>query len=221
MEKITTEDNSITYFNEKYEETYHSKTGAKEESLKKFVEPCKDVIEANDTIKVLDICFGIGYNTAALLDYMKENYPNKKIFITALENDMEIVSKIDDNNESGFNQYNLIKELIKNKKEYKPLFKLDKENVKIKLIIEDAREAIKKIKNKFNIIFLDPFSPKKCPELWTKEFFQDIEKIMEKDAILTTYSCARVVKDNLLAVNLKIEDGPCVGRKSPSTIARK
>lgn len=217
MIKIKTEDDSITFYNDKYEETYHSKTGAKEESIKKFVEPCKEVIEANDTIKVLDICFGIGYNTAALLDYIAENYPNKKVFITALENDYEIINKIPENDSSGFKSYGKIQELIKNKKKS---YKYKDENIMMKLIIADARESIKQLKNKFDIVFLDPFSPKKCPELWSEGFIKDIKEHMEDKAILTTYSCARTVKDNLKNNGLVVNDGPCVGRRSPSTIAR-
>ena len=84
----------------------------------------------------------------------------------------------------------------------------------------DARETIKLIpKEIVDAVFLDPFSPKTCPELWTKEFFENIHKTMKKDAILATYSCARVVRDNLKAAHFRVEDGPCIGRRAPSTIA--
>jgi len=218
MEKITTKDDSITFVSEDFDETYHSTTGAREEAFKKFVEPCKDVIEKNDTIKVLDICFGMGYNSAALLDYTSK-YPGKKIFITGLENDEAIINKATYNDKSGFDNYSIIQELVQSQK--KNRFKLDKGIIKIKLIVNNARESIKKINNKFHIVFLDPFSPKNCPELWEEEFFKDIYDRMEKGGILTTYSCARLVRDNLKAVGFKVEDGPKVQRRGPSTIATK
>ena len=40
MKKVTTNDNSVTFYNEKYSEHYHSTSGAEEEAIKKFVEPC-------------------------------------------------------------------------------------------------------------------------------------------------------------------------------------
>ena len=74
---------------------------------------------------------------------------------------------------------------------------------------------------KADAVFFDPFSPKKVPDMWEKEFFKDIFDAMKNNSILATYSCARVVRDNLKAVGFKVEDGPKIGRRSPSTLAIK
>ena len=86
-------------------------------------------------------------------------------------------------------------------------------------MLGDARDTMKKLNGNFDVVFLDPFSPKKNPELWTKEFFYDIRKLMNKKGVLATYSCAKIVRDNLKKVGFSVKDGPCVGRKSPSTLA--
>lgn len=205
MKKIITDDGSITYFNEKYEEHYHSVSGAEEEAVKKFAEPCS--IKERDEVNILDICFGMGYNSAAALDCFK----GRKINIIALENDKNIINQIQ-NIDSNFSSYNIIKEAAKhlNYKDNK---------IEIKIILGDARETIKQLNQKFDIIFLDPFSPKKCPELWTEEFFKDIKSITKEQAILATYSCASSVRNNLKAEGFIVKDGPIVGRKSPGTIA--
>ncbi len=192
MKLVKTKDNSFTFFNEEFNETYHSVSGAIEESFEKFVKPCKEFKNP----KILDICFGVGYNSCAALDF----FENCKI--TAIEKDKEILSKI--------------KELNPNFKNYDKIKKLE-----INLIIGDARIVVKDLKEKFDIVFLDPFSPKKCPELWTLEFIKDIYNIMNKNGILTTYSCARSVRDNLVKAGFFVKDGPCIGRKSPSTVAIK
>jgi len=62
-------------------------------------------------------------------------------------------------------------------------------------------------------------TPKKCPELWTFEFFSDIKKVMKKGGVLATYSCARSVRENLIQAGFHVKDGPCVGRWAPSTLA--
>jgi len=204
MEKIITKDKSITYYNEEYNEQYHSISGAKEESNKKFVLPCEDIIKTSTDLVVLDICFGLGYNSAAFIDYMFKNYPNKKFKIIGLENDLEILKKIKENNESGFENYDCIK---------------DKKNIKI--ILGNALETIKQLNEKFDIVFFDPFSPKKCPELWGLDFINYIFSLMKKKSILTTYSCARIVRDNLKEVGFIVKDGPSVGRRAPSTIAMR
>ncbi len=70
-------------------------------------------------------------------------------------------------------------------------------------------------------MFLDPFSPKKCLQLWTKEFFDNIHRVMKKKSRLATYSCARIVRDNLKSAGFMIQDGPKLWRRGPSTIAIK
>ena len=54
MKLVKTNDNSYTFHSDKYDETYHSTSGALEESLKKFVEPCG----IKDGMNILDIGFG-------------------------------------------------------------------------------------------------------------------------------------------------------------------
>ncbi len=85
-------------------------------------------------------------------------------------------------------------------------------------VVEKAK-TIKNIDDKFDAVFLDPFSPPKNPEMWTEEFFREIKKRMKKGARLTTYSCARMVRDNLRNAGFRVYDGPKVGRRGPSTIA--
>ncbi len=206
MKEVTTRDGSTTFFNEKVGDYYHSHTiGAIEESTVKYVEPCN--IKGN--MRILDVCFGLGYNTLAALKF------SKKLNIICLEKDENIINMIqnievpDDFKED----YKIIQELAKNKT-------YDKDGLKITLIIGDARETIKPLNN-FDAVFFDPFAPQKVPELWSKEFFKDIYDRMNKGARLSTYSCATFVRKNMTAAGFKVIDGPIFGRKSPSTVAVK
>jgi len=214
MKKIITKDESITFHNEEVDETYHSISGAKEEAIEKFVKPCElPSLALREEIVLLDICFGLGYNSAAAIDAIWKENPNCHITIIALENDQRIIDQIEPLN-APFDNYALIKEVARTQL-------VDKDNIKIKLIMKDALASIKDINQQVDAVFLDPFSPKKCPELWTKEFFKDIAKIMKPGARLATYSCARVVRENLKEVGLVVEDGPSIGRRAPSTVAIK
>lgn len=229
MKKLVTKDGSVTIYSEEYGESYHSVSGAVEESLKKFVEPCKikELAEKGD-VRILDIGFGLGYNIAVALDIVLGENKNCKIEIISLEKDVNIfkeISKLNPNVKS----YNIIKELVKNfignvrdkdfnNKENKIAYK--RNNIKINLLIGNAIDTIKNIIDiKFNAVFLDPFSLPKNPELWTASFFNDIKKLMEKDAILATYSCAKSVRENLKKAGFVVKDGPIVGRRSPGTLA--
>ncbi|PIN80139.1 hypothetical protein COV16_01405 [Candidatus Woesearchaeota archaeon CG10_big_fil_rev_8_21_14_0_10_34_8] len=42
---------------------------------------------------------------------------------------------------------------------------------------------------------------------------------MKEGGVLATYSCARKVRDALKNAGFSVKDEPCVGRRSPSTIA--
>lgn len=208
MKKVITKDGSMTYHNEECDECYHSKTGAIEESFKKFAE----LSNLKPGAVVLDICFGIGYNSLAAIHLCKP------IKIIALENDQKIIDKIQEVEVADElkEDYEYIK-----KASLESEFKSGDGEVQIKLLMGDARETVKQVTEKVDAVFLDPFSPKKCPELWTEEFFKDIFDVMKDNAILTTYSCARVVRDNLEKAGFTVKDGPSVGRRSPSTIAMK
>ncbi len=204
MKKVVTRDRSITYYNEAYSECYHSITGAIEESEKKFVVPAN----ISDGMKVLDVCFGLGYNSMVAIRKAK------RLDIVGLEKDKEIIRKIQSLQVEGYEkEYNKIKEAAK-KGHYKD------DDVEITLIMGDATGTIKSIAKKFDAVFLDPFSPPKNKELWTESFFKDLKKRMKKNSVLTTYSCARIVRENLKKAGFKVRDGPKVGRRGPSTIAQ-
>jgi tRNA U34 5-methylaminomethyl-2-thiouridine-forming methyltransferase MnmC len=213
MKKVITKDSSETFFNEKVQEHYHSTSGAVEESLKKFAEPCIEYLEKKE-VRILDMCFGLGYNSSAIIDLLAGK--KQKITIIALENDEEILKQIKNVNPK-LESYFLIKKSVE-KKEYKTIYKNTKSI--IKLLLGDARQTIKQVKN-IDAVLFDPFSPKKQPELWTKQFLQDVHKAMNKNAPLTTYSCAKTFRDTLRELNFQVLNGPCVGRRAPSTVAIK
>lgn len=207
LKQKITGDSSITLFSEKYQEHYHSTKGAVEESFEKFVKPCRIAeLAKSGKIRILDVCFGVGYNSAAAIDVALESNPDCEIEIVGLENDQKILDEIKNLNPK-FKYYHVIKG---NKSD---------ERIRLKILLGDAREKIKELTEKFDAVFFDPFSPKVCPELWTKEFFADVKNVMKPGAILTTYSCARIVRDNMKAVGFKVEDGPVLGRRGPATIA--
>ena len=223
LKKIITNDGSITFHNFEFDETYHSITGAEEEALKKFSEPCKiKEMALQKEIFILDVCFGLGYNSAVAIEEILKINSECKIKIFALENDLEILKKITeiDSSLESFVFLKQIPELINNSKENVDLIHLENNNIDLTIFVDDALVSIKKVpKKSIDLVFQDPFSPKKCPELWTKDFFYDIKKTMKKSGVLATYSCAGQVRRNLKEANFIVKDGPCVGRRSPGTLA--
>ena len=70
--------------------------------------------------------------------------------------------------------------------------------------IDDARNVVKDDKNLYNLIFLDAFTPSKCPCLWTYEFFKCLYKNMEQDGMLFTYSSAAQIRSAMIEAGFEI-----------------
>ncbi|MGM5481935.1 MAG: tRNA (5-methylaminomethyl-2-thiouridine)(34)-methyltransferase MnmD [Nanobdellota archaeon] len=213
MRKIITKDNTITFYNEEIGDVYHSESGAKQEAFEKFAKPALIPFMTNppQIIEILDICFGLGYNSCAAIDFITRHMPDTKIIITGLENDEKILQKVNELNPE-FENYEKIKQAVK--------VNYNAQLLKINIIQGDAISTIENV-GQIDIVFHDPFSPKKQPSLWTEELFRKAYNKLRKGGILLTYSCAKKVRENLLKAGFRVEDGPCVGRRAPSTIAVK
>ncbi len=187
---ITTEDGTQTLYSKEFDECYHGiKDGALKESLKKHVEPAYNLIKNRDSITILDICYGLGFNTLATLYFYKIESPNSKLHIISPELDESLVKSLKDfNYPKEFDDFkDIIKQLSKN-------FKYEDKNIKIDILIGDARDEVNKIDRKIDIIYQDAFSPKKNPALWTREWFKDLKNISNSSVVLTTYSVATSIR---------------------------
>ena len=89
---VITGDGSVGLFDETVDDIYHSSSGAYKEALDKFVLPSQPERFRNSKCKVLDICYGIGYNTKALLNYSQKNNLNINFEIDALEMNDELIN---------------------------------------------------------------------------------------------------------------------------------
>jgi len=99
-------------------------------------------------------------------------------------------------------------------------------NIKIKFFTDDARNEVAKLDKKYNLVFLDAFTPSKLPTLWSVEFFEKIFNLIDNDGVLFTYTSSARVRKALLDVGfyigvIKSRDGHFVGTvasKNPNNI---
>ena len=212
MQGIKTADGSVTFRNVEISECYHTMSGALEEAFEKFAKPCRiGELAKNGRIVIFDVCFGLGYNSAAAIDIIMRANPKCRIVIYGFENDQDILDKILEVS-PGFESYGLIKKIAKT-------HEIEEDGARIKIFLGDARAEIRKMREKADAVFFDPFSPQKAPWMWEEEFFSDISKKMRKGAVLATYSYAKAARNNLKSAGFEVKDGPVIGRRSPSTIA--
>ncbi len=189
-EIVLCEDGTNTLFSKEFNEPYHStKDGALHESLEKHVKPSFSLKKEKDQLIILDICFGLGYNTFSTLYYIKKYKLTAKVHILSPEFDEGLVRSLDtfDYPPEFENIKHIIKTISQN------LYYED-EQFKIEILLGDARESIPQIKEKIDIVYQDAFSPSHNPLLWTTEYFRDVRAICREDAILTTYSTAAAIR---------------------------
>lgn len=184
--EVESEDGSYTAYSKEYDEHYHStKDGALKESYQKHVIPAFRTLEHFDEVNILDICYGLGFNTLCTLLYYKEHSPQTKLKIYSPELDSSLVHSL--KNFSYPKEFESLTEIITAISE-QGVYK--SENITIEVFLGDAREYIRRFEDVFDIVYQDAFSPSVNPVLWTQEYFSDIKKAMKSSGVLTTYSTA-------------------------------
>ncbi|MFT5659582.1 MAG: tRNA U34 5-methylaminomethyl-2-thiouridine-forming methyltransferase MnmC [Sulfurimonas sp.] len=198
---ILSEDGTYTAYSKEYDEHYHStKDGALYESLVKHVIPALKFQKDKDEINILDICFGLGFNTLATIHYVQKNGIKSNINIYSPELDTQLVFSLND-----FTYPEEFKEIEHIISSLVESGKYDDEQFHIEVFLGDARKYILDFEEeKFDIVYQDAFSPTTNPILWTQEYFRDIRKIIKNDGILTTYSIALATRLALYENGLKI-----------------
>ena len=154
-----TEDGSFTFFSAKFQEQFHSRSGAKQESEGKFVLACQLAQKAvqTDHLRLLDICYGLGYNSASALETIWSVNPRCKVTLISLELDLTVPRQaityhLLDQWADPIPQW--LKKLALEGRVENPLLKAE-------LLSGDARLTLQKVNSsgfKADAIFLDPFS---------------------------------------------------------------
>ncbi|BAU11799.1 hypothetical protein LEP3755_23020 [Leptolyngbya sp. NIES-3755] len=195
-----TQDGSYTFFSEEFGEAFHSYQGAKTEAFQKFSDAIDLEQRAKQSeIKLLDVCYGLGYNTAAAIEVIRKVNPICNIEIYGLELDPTVPIGAAPLLQHWSTDVQIVLESLAKQHFYQD------DHLKAQLLIGDARQTIQQL-NQFqaDAIFFDPFSPRRCPQLWTIEFFQLVAQCLAPDGKLATYSRSASVRTALIEAGLKI-----------------
>ena len=211
---IKSDDGSFTAYSKEFDEHYHStKDGALHESLSKHVLPALKYTQDLDEITILDICFGLGFNTLATLYALKNSEQKIKIYSPEFDEDL-VRSLVDFTYPKDFEVYKEIISALSQTQKY------ESENLSIYIYLGDARKFVRETEIKFDVVYQDAFSPSSNPLLWTSEYFKDISALMKPEAILTTYSIALPIRIALYENGLNVYLHSGEGFRS-STLASK
>jgi tRNA U34 5-methylaminomethyl-2-thiouridine-forming methyltransferase MnmC len=205
-----TQDGSYTFRSGEFGETFHSTQGAKTEAIQKFVE-ATDLIEKaqRPILRLLDVCYGLGYNTAAALESIWRINPDCRVEVYGLELDLTVPRGAAVPELLGCWSapvQAVLQDLADTQASDRP-------NLSAHLLVGDARQGVQQLVQAgfaADAIFLDPFSPRRCPQLWTVEFLGAVAKCLVADGKLSTYSRSAAVRTALLAAALQIGTIPIV-----------
>ena len=199
--EVLTKDGSYSLRSVFFQENFHSLLGALEETKSKFTATSNLQRFKGKSLNVLDICFGLGYNSASLLDELikQKSYLN----LYALEIDKKPL-EYSLRNESFLKLWD-----PKVKTIFESLYRKDyfeDQLFKCSILWGDAREKINIIPSsiKFDLIYLDGFSPQKCPQVWTIEFLSKVTENLNPQGYLITYSSSAAVRKTLRNLGLEI-----------------
>lgn len=213
---VTTEDGSITFYNDTIKEHYHTLAGARSEAEKKYILPGElDERLQKGPLKILDICFGLGYNS--LLSCECAMKTGKKLHIVALEMDSTVVEKAAGGlkEQSKHFDWNNCLQLLCSDGYW------EENGCSISLIWGDARHTIKKVEGDFDLIWLDAFSTQRNSELWTVDFFKRLYPHLATAGALLTYCAAIPVRSGFAEAGFYIGETDPFGRDRGGTIATK
>lgn len=202
-QEIITDDGSATLFDTQFKEAMHSSAGAILETELVYINGCeiKERLISKTRVSVLEVGLGFGHALSLLI---KMNAP---IDYFAFEINKELCE---------FTLNRLSIPFIKEGNEYLATVG----QMRIRILCGNAREeAIKLYGKKFMAIFQDPYSPDRCPTLWSVEWFLELFKLSDDETIMTTYSASSRVRKAMILAGFSISEFKGHGKKRGSTKA--
>jgi tRNA U34 5-methylaminomethyl-2-thiouridine-forming methyltransferase MnmC len=231
LELVPTEDGSLSIRDEATGELHHNRAGAYQEALVNYVQPsgvvfAPDLCSKDGELRVLDVCFGLGYNSFVLLAALAQvRSLFKSVNILGIEQDPEVVQLIPEvlryNKFRPFTQYVDISTFTAFG-EYE--FALGETKVNLEIIQGNIRKRVPDLLKRessrdWDVIFHDPFSPKRVPELWTVDFFHCyFELLRARTGKVLTYSSAAAVRGAMKLVGFWVFRSTALGGKSGGTV---
>ncbi|MEB3159444.1 MAG: MnmC family methyltransferase [Synechococcus sp.] len=209
LRALATADGSLSLHSSHFEEAFHSSAGALAEAKAKFVTPAElQRFDGDSQLRVLDVCVGLGYNSAALMDALpRAGQPT--LHWWGLELDPRPLNLA--LSDEGFrkmwssrvlNRLDALQELGC----WNEVSRADAPLCQGQMLWGDARTQLKLLPQglQFDLVLMDAFSPSHCPELWSEEFLGTLAQRLAPAGRLLTYSRAAAIRGSLQRAGLEL-----------------
>ncbi|MBL8860430.1 MAG: hypothetical protein JNK02_00315 [Planctomycetes bacterium] len=224
-----TADGSSTLSHPAHGQTYHSLDGAWTQARERYARGARLAERAHELarlgrarLRLLDVGTGLGLNLAAALEALEGT--GVVLVATSLERDaalLEQVAREPREPESLERRHAHVRAAIRAALQAPGAVNVPLAGGTLALRVGDARETLLALPEyeRFDAVFLDPFSPRVEPELWSRDFLAAVAGRMAPGSALATYSAAVEVRAALAAAGLRVGLGARVGRKREGTLA--
>ena len=207
-----TADGSFSLESERFGEAFHNSAGALNEALAKFAKPAElSRFVAGQRLAILDVCLGLGYNTAVILTALAEPPPALQWWGLELDRRPLQLALADHGFRTQWPQAVLQRlqaiqtsdgwtdEGINGNSRHGAMSRGTQ-------LWGDARAMLQHIPapQSFDLILQDAFSPQRCPELWTEEFLSALAARLAPGGRLLTYSRSAAVRASLQRAGLSL-----------------
>ena len=201
-EIIQTRDGSTTIHLIDWNETYHSKFGAIQESYHVFIKSGLQKFD-NKPVSILEIGFGTGLN--AFITQIEAEINNQNVDYVGVEAYPVLLDEA--------LKMNYFEELNADKSIYEKIHSINwEEKVKISTNFEltKRKQFLEEITDVdcFDLIYFDAFGFRVQPELWSQEIFEKMYKALKKQGVLVTYACRTSIKNAMIELGFKVEKLP-------------
>ena len=203
LRALETADGSLSLHSDHFDEAFHSSAGALDEAEAKFVRPAElERFSPACELKLLDVCFGLGYNSAAVMRALPETNPpwlqwwgmevDQRPLEWALNHQLfcdlwpgAVLQRLGQLHQSG--NWNDC-------------------GGQGTMLWGDARQNLKTLPSscQLDLILLDAFSPGRCPQLWSEEFLGALASRLAPGGRLLTYCRAAAVRSSLRRAGLTL-----------------
>ena len=200
----TTGDGSFSLYSERFGEGFHSASGALSEARHTFVGPAQlERFAPGTQLVAVDVCVGTGSNTAALLEACAAR--GLQLFWRGLELEPQpLHTALSDSGFCAQWQADAL-ELLR---------QLDSRGCWVspggdgQMLWGDARTRLPALHGELggpvDLVLMDAFSPRRCPELWTLEFLGGLAALLKPTGRLLTYCSAAAVRAALQQLGLEL-----------------
>lgn len=211
FEPVVTADGSLSCLDTETGQLCHNRAGAYSEAVNNYVQPSAlaQILQDQGHIRILDACYGLGYNTWALINELAKSQitlapsngctpATATVFVIGIEQSEEVLQMMPrilehptfdalkmKNTPLEHNTYYRTLKCIcntnwgQNSPHHFVMNVADFLRFELTLYVSDLRTTVPEVEPGFDAVFHDPFSPQKMPELWTVDLFRQYYRLLE------------------------------------------